>query len=98
MGVNPGGRPVPADPARVDGPEGTIGFTISGGQIATIDLTLDPDRLEGPNQQDESGLPDEQNRHDGEATLLSLLGGRPGSAAERIIRCIKMILHIHHPE
>jgi RNA polymerase sigma-70 factor (ECF subfamily) len=68
------------------GPLGAIGFTISGGQIATIDLTLDPDKLEGANQQDESGASDEQNRRDGEVTLASLLGGRPGSAAERIIR------------
>jgi len=29
------------------GPAGAVGFTVSGGLITTIDLTLDPDKLEG---------------------------------------------------
>jgi hypothetical protein len=49
---------------------GAVGFTVSAGLITTVDLTLDPGKLEDS---------------DPELSLLSYLRGRQGSAAERII-------------
>ena len=49
---------------------GAVGFTVTAGLISTIDLTLDPGKLEDP---------------DPELTLLGYLRARQGSAAERII-------------
>jgi RNA polymerase sigma factor (sigma-70 family) len=58
------------------GPAGAVGFTVSGGLITTIDLTLDPDKLEDPDRKEE----------DSELSLLlSYVRGRQGSVAERII-------------
>jgi RNA polymerase sigma-70 factor (ECF subfamily) len=54
------------------GPLGAVGFTISSGLITTIDVTLDPDKLEGAHA---AGEPD----------VLSFLRARQGSVAERII-------------
>jgi len=51
---------------------GAIGFTVSGGLITTVDLTLDPEKLEGLGNADDAGL-------------LSYVRGREGSVAERII-------------
>jgi RNA polymerase sigma factor (sigma-70 family) len=52
------------------GPLGAMGFTVSGGLITTIDMSLDPDKLESLA---------------GESTLFSYLSGRQGSVGERII-------------
>ena len=51
---------------------GAVGFTVSGGLITTIDVTVDPDKLEGSDAA-------------GEPSLLSFLRARRGSVAERII-------------
>jgi RNA polymerase sigma-70 factor (ECF subfamily) len=55
------------------GPLGAVGFTVSRGLITTIDLSLNPDKLEGLEHTEDAGL-------------LSYVRARPGSAAERIIR------------
>jgi hypothetical protein len=69
------------------GPLGAVGFTVSGGLITTIDLTLDPDRLQGFGHTDDARRPDPPHRHGApsEPTLLSYLRARPGSVAGRII-------------
>jgi luciferase-like monooxygenase len=50
---------------------GAVGFTVTAGLITTIDLTLDPEKLQGSEA--------------GELALLSYVRARQGSAAERII-------------
>ena len=66
---------------------GAVGFTVSGGLITTIDLTLDPEELEGLDDTEDARTPDPLHGH-GEASELSLLDffrGREGPIAERII-------------
>jgi hypothetical protein len=70
------------------GPAGAIGFTVTGGLITTIDLTLDPDKLEDPDDKGDARRPVLPHRReaDGELSLLlSYVRGRQGSVAERII-------------
>ena len=54
------------------GPAGAIGFTISDGLITTIDLTLDPDKLEDPDHKQDARRPDPPHEHraDNELSLL----------------------------
>ncbi len=68
------------------GPAGAVGFTVSAGLITTIDLILDPDKLEGFDDT-EDARPPEPRGHGAasESTLLSYLRGTQGSVAERII-------------
>jgi RNA polymerase sigma factor (sigma-70 family) len=68
------------------GQAGAVGFTVSGGLISTIDLTLDPDQLESFGDTDDprrSGPPDGHGAV-GEPGLLGFVRGRRGSVAERI--------------
>ncbi len=69
------------------GPAGAAGFTLSGGLITTIDLTLDPDKLEGFDQIEKARPSDPLHGHGaaGESRLPGDLRGRAGSVAERII-------------
>ena len=70
------------------GPAGAIGFTVTGGLITTIDLTLDPDKLEDPYHTEDARRPDPPHRHEADSELnllLSFVRGRRGSVAERII-------------
>ena len=70
------------------GPAGAIGFTVSGGLITTIDLTLDPDKLEDPDHKEDARRPDPPHGHEADSELsllLSYVRGRQGSVAERII-------------
>jgi hypothetical protein len=69
-------------------PLGAIGFTVSGGLITTIDLTLDPDKLEALDHMGGSRGPDASHGHGAPSELtllLSFVRGRRGSVAERII-------------
>jgi RNA polymerase sigma-70 factor (ECF subfamily) len=67
-------------------PLGAVGFTVSGGLITSIDLTVDPGKLEGFDQIGASPGP-VPSHGQGAASelLLSFVRGRPGSVAERII-------------
>jgi RNA polymerase sigma factor (sigma-70 family) len=70
-----------------EGPAGAMGFTVSSGWITTIDLTLDPAKLQGLGDAGDERRPDAPGG-DAAAGLLRLLGdvpGRQGSSAERII-------------
>jgi len=70
------------------GPAGAIGFTVSGGLITTIDLTLDPDKLEDPDHKEDARWPDPPHGHEADSELsllLSYVRRRKGSVAERII-------------
>ncbi len=69
------------------GPLGAVGFTVSGGSITTIDLTLDPGKLEGLDDTEDARRPDPPHGHGAprELALLAYLRGRQGSVAERII-------------
>jgi hypothetical protein len=66
------------------GAAGAVGFTVCRGVIATIDLTIDLDRLEAGADAHDGGL-----AHGGEAAgesgLLSYIRGSRGAVAERII-------------
>ncbi len=69
------------------GPLGAVGFTVSGGLITTIDLTVDPDKLEAFDHTEDARRPDPPHGHGAasEPSLLSFIRGRQGSVAERII-------------
>jgi hypothetical protein len=40
------------------GPLGAVGFTVTGGLITAIDLTVDPERLEGADHTGDARQPD----------------------------------------
>jgi hypothetical protein len=62
------------------GPAGAIGFTISGGLITTIDLTLDPDKLEDPDHKEDARRPDPPHGHEADSELSLLLSAARASA------------------
>jgi hypothetical protein len=66
---------------------GAVGFTLIGGQITTIDLRLDPDKLEGLDDADDAPDPGPTYVHGAhsELNLLSSILGGQGPVAERII-------------
>jgi RNA polymerase sigma factor (sigma-70 family) len=71
----------------LEGPAGAVGFTVSDGLITTVDLTVDPDKLEGFDPTEDARRPDPPHGH-GAAGELGGLGeapGRQGSGIERII-------------
>jgi len=63
-----------------EGPLGAVGFTVSGGLIITIDLTVDPDKLESV---DHTSPPEHGPAE--ELSVLRFVRARQGSVAERII-------------
>jgi RNA polymerase sigma-70 factor (ECF subfamily) len=69
-----------------DSPAGAIGFIVSGRLITTIDLTLDPGKLDSLDDP-KAARPDPPHGHRAaqELSLLNFIGARRGSFAERII-------------
>jgi RNA polymerase sigma-70 factor (ECF subfamily) len=69
------------------GPLGAVGFTVTGGLITTIDLTLDPDMLDGVDHTADARRPEPPPGYGvaGGLRLPSYIRGRQGSVGERII-------------
>ncbi len=67
---------------------GAVAFTVTGGLITTIDLTLDPAKLARADSADQAPRRDPAPGHEAsdELILLSYLRARRGSVAERIIK------------
>jgi hypothetical protein len=64
---------------------GAVGFTVTGSLISTIDVTLDPERLEGLDHAEASQPDPHGEPAASELSLLGYLRVRQGSAAERVI-------------
>lgn len=69
------------------GTAGAIGFAVTGGLITTIDLTLNPDRLEDLDDMEDERRPDppDRRRASGKPTPPGDVRPRQGSVAERIV-------------
>jgi RNA polymerase sigma factor (sigma-70 family) len=69
------------------GQAGAIGFTVSGGLITTIDLTLDPDKLDGLDHTDDVQRADPRQGHGApsEPGLRGFVLGREGPVAGRVV-------------